>query len=60
MRLGDITAIDPVCGMALVKEVTRDRSEYRGITYYFCGISCKEKFKKEPERYLRGEEEKDS
>jgi len=27
-------------------------SEYKGKKYYFCAVACKEKFEKEPERYV--------
>ena len=29
------------------------RSEYKGTTYYFCNPGCLEKFRSDPERYLR-------
>jgi len=28
------------------------KSEYKGQTYYFCSMICKEWFDKEPERYF--------
>jgi Cu+-exporting ATPase len=42
---------DPVCGM-VVDPATRQRSEYRGRTYYFCAPGCKRAFEADPERYL--------
>jgi Cu+-exporting ATPase len=44
-------AKDPVCGME-VKEETAVAHEYKGNTYYFCTIACKETFARDPERYL--------
>ena len=41
---------DPVCGMELKVE-TEFKSEYKGMTYYFCSADCKTEFDKEPEKY---------
>ncbi len=41
---------DPVCGMNLESE-TELKSEYKGMTYYFCSADCKAKFDKEPDKY---------
>jgi uncharacterized membrane protein YraQ (UPF0718 family)/YHS domain-containing protein len=49
MRRG---ARDPVCGMTVDRFQTPYRSEYAGRTYYFCGAGCKEKFDREPGRYV--------
>ncbi|MGH9353893.1 MAG: heavy metal translocating P-type ATPase [Terriglobia bacterium] len=43
---------DQVCGMQ-VDEQKAAWSEHEGQTYYFCGIGCLNKFKAEPERYVR-------
>jgi YHS domain-containing protein len=43
---------DPVCGMKVDPEQAPYKSEYRGKTYYFCSLSCKEQFEQEPEGYL--------
>ncbi len=45
-------AHDPVCHMEVDEQKTSLKSEYRGQTYYFCSAMCKERFDKEPERYL--------
>jgi len=45
-------AIDVVCGMK-VKESTSIKSEFQGKTYYFCSISCKAEFDKNPLKYSR-------
>lgn len=45
--------VDPVCGMEVVPEKAAATSSHEGATYYFCALSCKEAFDKEPERYLQ-------
>ncbi len=39
-----MTAIDPICGMTVDHAKAAGTSERDGITYYFCGLSCKKKF----------------
>lgn len=46
------TARDPVCGMDVLPAKAAATSSYKGVTYYFCAVSCKEAFDKEPEKYL--------
>ena len=48
---------DPVCGMTVTYESAEARSEYNGQTYYFCSMDCKEQFDKDPERYIRQEQQ---
>ncbi len=43
---------DPVCKMDVDEKSAVAKSEYKGVTYFFCAKSCKEKFDKEPEKYL--------
>ncbi|MEO8737884.1 MAG: heavy metal translocating P-type ATPase [Edaphobacter sp.] len=45
------TAIDPVCGMKVVPEDARWKTEHAGKTWYFCGQSCQKKFEAEPRKY---------
>jgi Cu+-exporting ATPase len=45
-------AIDPVCGMTVVREGARHTHVYQGETYYFCARRCQEKFAADPHRYL--------
>ena len=45
-------ARDPVCGIMVDKDANLSAS-YRGETYYFCSKADMEKFRKEPERYVR-------
>lgn len=53
-KSGD-TAIDPVCGMTVVKATAKATFEYKGTAYYFCSTGCKEAFAKEPEKYLKAQ-----
>lgn len=48
---------DPVCGMMVDPETAPAKSEYKGKTYYFCAPGCKAAFEKDPEKYLKTEEE---
>jgi YHS domain-containing protein len=45
-------AKDPVCGMDVDEKTAAAKSEYKGQTYYFCALGCKESFDKEPEKYV--------
>lgn len=51
-------AVDPVCGMTVVKANAKATFDYKGTTYYFCSTGCKEAFAKEPEKYLKAQQEK--
>lgn len=46
-------AIDPICGMTVDPASAAGRFEYKGNTYYFCAISCLEKFRANPEQALQ-------
>src|SRR5512137_813916 len=46
------TAVDPVCGMTVVKANAKATFDYKGTTYYFCSTGCKDSFAKEPEKYI--------
>ncbi len=47
-------AIDPVCKMTVEPAKAAAQSRYQGRTYYFCAVGCKQKFDRDPERYLAG------
>lgn len=47
---------DPVCGMEVTAESAAGKSEYKGKTYYFCSTADKETFDKNPEKYVRQEQ----
>ncbi|MBS1723467.1 MAG: heavy metal translocating P-type ATPase [Armatimonadetes bacterium] len=50
---GGITEfIDPVCGMTVALDDVAGSFAYNGQTYYFCGHSCLDRFKEDPERFL--------
>lgn len=44
---------DPVCKMIIEKEESVANVQYKGETYYFCSIKCKEEFLKNPEKFLK-------
>ena len=50
-------SVDPVCGMSVDPKSAEHRSEYTGITYYFCCAGCKHSFEKDPEPYISGVEQ---
>ena len=45
-------AIDPVCGMEVEEQTTKDKAMHEGTTYYFCSKDCAETFQEDPEDYL--------
>ncbi|MBI5196031.1 MAG: YHS domain-containing protein [Nitrospirae bacterium] len=47
------TALDPVCGMSVSLDKAAATSKYKDMTYYFCSVKCRERFDKEPEKYLQ-------
>jgi xanthine dehydrogenase accessory factor len=47
----DAAVVDSVCGMTVHVAGARYTSAYDGRTFMFCGIGCKERFDREPERY---------
>jgi YHS domain-containing protein len=49
------TAVDPVCGMTVVKANAKATFDYKGTTYYFCNPGCKDAFVKDPEKYLQAQ-----
>lgn len=48
---------DPVCGMTIEEKDAVGTSEFKGKTYYFCALSCKENFDADPEKFLKEEKE---
>lgn len=48
----DVRRIDPVCGMAVDPQTAAGSFDYKGRTYFFCSIGCREKFQAGPERFL--------
>ena len=45
-------ARDPVCGLIVDKEPQLS-ADYDGVTYYFCSNADRDKFEKNPQKYLR-------
>ena len=46
-------AKDPVCEMEVNEREAAAKYEYKGKTYYFCAVGCKEKFAQNPEKFLK-------
>jgi len=44
---------DPVCQMSVDEKKAAATSVYKEKTYYFCAKGCKEKFDKEPGKYVK-------
>ncbi|MCL6600700.1 MAG: XdhC family protein [Alicyclobacillus macrosporangiidus] len=44
--------IDPVCGMTVDLSKTPHRLEWNGTEYGFCCAGCRQRFARDPERYL--------
>jgi Cu+-exporting ATPase len=43
---------DPVCGMTVDPHAGKPTAEHAGRVFHFCGASCREKFLKQPERFI--------
>jgi Cu+-exporting ATPase len=50
-------AKDLVCEMWIDPDEAVATSEYKGKTYYFCARGCKVAFDRDPEKYVKAEEE---
>ncbi len=44
--------IDPVCGMEVDPATSAGSFEYKGTTYHFCSIRCRDKFKNDPDSFV--------
>lgn len=49
-----VNAEDPICHMKTA-EFLKDTANYKGKIYGFCSESCKEKFKKNPQKFTKNE-----
>jgi uncharacterized protein len=49
---GGMQAEDPVCGMTVDVATAEHTSVLDGQTYYFCSPGCKQRFDKDPQRFL--------
>jgi YHS domain-containing protein len=45
-------ARDPVCGIMVEKD-PKLAAEYKGKTYYFCSYADRDKFKQNPQKYVK-------
>lgn len=45
--------MDVVCKMEIDEKAAKWKSEYKGKTYYFCAPTCKQKFDRAPEKYVK-------
>ncbi|MDQ1480307.1 MAG: uncharacterized protein QOI44_1168, partial [Actinomycetota bacterium] len=45
-------AIDPVCGMQVETANAPARAIHESHTYYFCADRCRERFERQPDRYI--------
>lgn len=54
-RLDPNRVVDPVCGMTVSAEKAADKFEHNGMTYYFCSKGCAQKFRSNPDKYLKRE-----
>ena len=43
---------DPVCGMEVEPATAASAWEFEGSTYYFCSVTCMERFRKDPAYFL--------
>jgi P-type Cu+ transporter len=48
---------DPVCGMIIDPSSAAGRSDFGGVTYFFCSGSCKQRFDREPTTFAHKSEE---
>ncbi len=46
-------AVDPICGMKVEPATAAGRFEYEDEMYYFCSLSCLERFREAPSRYVK-------
>ncbi|MGH9942915.1 MAG: cation transporter, partial [Pyrinomonadaceae bacterium] len=51
-----IKVTDPVCGMMVEPQSAAGRSEYEGVTYYFCSAACRQRFDADPAGFARAAE----
>ena len=44
---------DYVCGAVLDEKTAKFKKKFEGETYYFCSVSCKKKFKRDPRKFVK-------
>ena len=50
--VGARSAVDPVCGMEVDRQHATATLTHDGATYYFCALSCRDRFAADPGRFL--------
>lgn len=50
-------AVDPVCEMEVDEAKAAATYEHKGKTYYFCAVTCKDKFAQDPGKFIKEERE---
>jgi xanthine dehydrogenase accessory factor len=46
-------ATDPVCGMTVAAGPDSIQVEHGGVTYYFCGVGCRQAFERDPSAHVK-------
>ncbi|HSS68451.1 MAG TPA: XdhC family protein [Nocardioidaceae bacterium] len=49
-----VLVLDPVCGMTVAADQSNHPIEIDGVTYYFCGVGCRDAFEREPSAFVNG------
>ena len=44
---------DYVCGAVLDEKTAKFKITFEGETYYFCSVTCKKKFKRHPNKFVK-------
>ena len=52
-RSANVASVDPVCGMTVYSNSAAGYFEYKGQTYYFCSTHCLNKFRQDPESFIK-------
>jgi YHS domain-containing protein len=47
-----VMAKDPVCHMEVDEKKAAATYEYKGKTFYFCAVGCRDKFAQTPEKFI--------
>mgnify|MGYP001044993881 FL=1 len=45
--------LDIVCNMEIDEKTAKWKSDYKAKTYYFCSQMCKQKFDRNPEKFIK-------
>ncbi|MBI5894019.1 MAG: YHS domain-containing protein [Deltaproteobacteria bacterium] len=49
--------LDLVCGMQMLTDKAKATYTYNERVFYFCGMGCLDRFKNDPEKYIKREKE---